>query len=456
MRRMMGTDAGMLYQERSPEQPLHTMKILVLDPIGTASTPQSLAETVGERARLIPPLRWVPTTVPGHLFHPMWRSVEPDTDAHIEFRTIDRTDREALAQAVSEIASVVLPRDRPLWQVTVLSGLDGGRLALALKLHHAVADGASSARILSELTDEGFSHDRTVELDPDPAPGSLAVDAARDLTGAMVGLPKLAARTVRAFRENRNHNQASAADAPAAFSGPDSLYNRPLTPNRTWAFAKLDFELLRAAKDAFGCSLNDVFLTLCGGAMRRHLDHHDLLPEDPLTTNVPVSVRTNIGDDRYGNRVGSMFTSLATDIGDPVDRLHEVMRQTELAKAKFGARDPTLECDWQELWPLWITVAGVLPKVGRKLAKRPAWNVITSNVKGPDELRFDGLLVEELHSMGPVIHDLGLNMTGWTYRGVMSVGVVACEEHVTDIWRLTDALQVELDALLEEAQMRAP
>lgn len=456
MRRMMGTDAGMLYQERLPEQPLHTMKVLVIDPTGTDMTVGSLAEAMRERSRLIPPLRWQPVEVPGRFFHPVWRSVEPDPSVHVSVRTVEEDGREGLAALVSDLASRPLPRNRPLWHATVVDGLDGGRLGVVLKLHHAVADGGSSARIIVQLTDEGYVRGRPVDDEDPPGSVDLAVGAARDLAGAAVSLPRLVGRTAQALREGRAHNKASSADAPAPFTGPASLYNRPLTPNRTWAFARLDLAELRAAKDSFGCSLNDVFLTLCGGAMRRHLEHHDLVPDGALTTSIPVSVRQNLDDDRYGNRVGNMFTSLATDIADPVDRLHEVMAQTEVAKAKFGARDPSIECDWQELWPLWIVVGGIIPKVGSKLVKRPAWNVITSNVRGPDELRIDGALVEDLHSMGPLIYDLGLNLTGWSYRGTMSVGVVACREHVPDIWRLVDGLQLELDDLLVEAQMRMP
>lgn len=456
MRRMMGTDAGMLYQERLPHQPLHTMKVMVIDPSDTDVTPESLAATLLERARLIRPLRWQPHFVPGRFFHPVWRSVEPDPGRHVELATVRQAGREGLARAVSERAGIPLERDRPLWHATVLSGLDDGRLAVVLKLHHAVADGGSSVRILTQLTDRGTRPTGDPDVDRPPGFTELTVGAARDLGRALRGLPGLTRRTSEAMRHGRAHNRASEVDAPAPFGAPDTLYNRPLTPNRWWAFAELDMADLRAAKDSYGCSLNDVFLTLCSGAIRSHLVHRELLPLGSLTTSIPVSVRDEPDDDRYGNRVGNMFISLATDIADPVERLEEVTRQTRSAKARFGARDAAIESDWQELWPLWVVVAGVIPRVGKRLAKRPAWNVITSNVRGPDELHLDGARVEGLHSMGPLIHDLGLNMTGWSYRGTMSVGVVACEEHVPDIWRLADGLGQELDALLRATPRGTP
>lgn len=455
MRRMMGADAGMLYQERLPHQPLHTMKVMVLDPSGTELSAASLAESVLDRARLIPPLRWQPHFVPGRFFHPVWRSVEPHPERHVDVRAVAGVGREGLARAVSEVARVPLERDRPLWHATVLTGLDGGRMAIALKLHHALADGGSSARIITQLMDGGDRSSTDPDVDRPPRFRELTLGAVRDLGRALRDLPGLTRRTGEALSQGRAHNRASATEAPSPFGAPTSLYNRPLTRNRWWAYAELDMADLRAAKDAHGCSLNDVFLTVCGGAMRRHLDHHGLLPDGALTTSIPVSVRDDPDDERYGNRIGNMFTSLATDVADPVERLDEVVRQTRSAKAKFGARDATIESDWQELWPLWVMVAGVVPRVGRRLARRPAWNVITSNVRGPAALHFDGAPVEALHSMGPLIHDLGLNLTGWSYRDTMSVGVVACEEHVPDIWRLADGLGDELDVLLQAAPLGA-
>jgi WS/DGAT/MGAT family acyltransferase len=368
---------------------------------------------------------------------------------------VEERGREGLARAVSELARIPLERDRPLWHATVLTGLDDGRMAVALKLHHALADGGSSARIITQLMDGGSRRAAAPDVDRPPRVKEMTLGAMRDLGRALRDLPRLTRRTTEAVSQGRAHNRASDTDAPSPFGAPASLYNRPLTPNRWWAFAELDMADLTAAKDAFGCSLNDVFLTICGGAMRRHLEHRDLLPDGALTTSIPVSVREDPDDERYGNRIGNMFTSLATDIADPVARLEEVTRQTTSAKAKFGARDASIESDWQELWPLWVVVAGIVPRVGRRLARRPAWNVITSNVRGPAELHLDGVPVEALHSMGPLIHDLGLNLTGWSYRNTMSVGVVACEEHVPDIWRLADGLGDELDALLRAAPLGA-
>ncbi|MEL7207979.1 MAG: wax ester/triacylglycerol synthase domain-containing protein [Actinomycetota bacterium] len=212
MQRLMGSDAGMLYQEQLPHQPLHTVKVLVVDP-GPGTTPASLAAVVAERARHVEPLRWQPVDVPAHLFHPVWRSVDPVPEHHVEVVELGSPDQRGLEAEVSRLASDPLERDRPLWHATIAHGLADDRLAVILRLHHAIADGGSSVRILTQLADSDAEPDRrTAPAEEPPGRATLAADAARDLGRAVAGLPGLAARTGRAISTGRVHSQAAAVD----------------------------------------------------------------------------------------------------------------------------------------------------------------------------------------------------------------------------------------------------
>ena len=453
MRRMAGADAGMLYQER-PHQHLHTAKIAVLDP-PDGTTADHVADAVRERAVRIAPLRWVPERPPAKLHHFFWRTVDPDPAEHIRRSTVPAPGgpRE-LGALVSETVSTALPRHRPLWEVTVADGLEGGRVAVVLKLHHAAADGGSSARIITQLMD-GQSPREVPPPDPEPAPRDLARAAAVDLRDTIAAAPDLVRRTRDAIRAGRERKQSGVDQPPEPFTAPATVYNDRLTPRRAFAYTVLPFDDLRAAKQAHGCTLNDVLLTLCGGAVRAHLAGIGRLPDEPLTTSVPVGVRRDDELDAFGNRVGNMYTSLATDVADPVERLAVVKANTRAARDHTEARrSERLLFEWQDYDWLFKPVV-MMGHVSTRLAKRPAYNTIVSNVRGPEPLWLDGAEILEIQSMGQLAAGLGLNLTSWTYRGQMNIGLVACPEHVPDLWALADGIGPAL-AELRAAALRQP
>jgi hypothetical protein len=166
-----------------------------------------------------------------------------------------------------------------------------------------------------------------------------------------------------------------------------------------------------------------------------------------------VSTRREDELDDYGNRLTNWFVTLATDIADPVERLGIIRAATRAARASHEARhSETLVEEWMDykvLWRRWIafgnTAAG--------FARRPTFNTIVSNVRGPDPLWFDGAPVVEIISVGELAMGLGLNLTGWSYCDRIVVGVAACPEHVPDLWDLVDGLPVALAELVEAARV---
>lgn len=140
--------------------------------------------------------------------------------------------------------------------------------------------------------------------------------------------------------------------------------------------------------------------------------------------------------------------ALATDVADPVDRLAAIAAATRTAREVQAERDLWLQHDWMEYWPLFWFYSRALPLIGERTTHRPTFSLIASNMRGPQQLCFEGAPVERLISSGPLVFPMGLNFTGWSYEGKLTIGVLACGDHVADAWEIADRLP---DALAELA-----
>src|SRR5260221_9647039 len=154
MQRRTGLDAGFLYRETPPLH-MHTLKIAVLDPStvpGGYSSPR-VREERGRRLHLLPPFRRRLVEVPLQLHHPVWiEDPDLDLDRHIRRTVVPAPggDRE-FCELISTIASSQLDRSRPLWEIHVVEGLEGGHVGFVAKIHHAVADGVAAAELLANV-----------------------------------------------------------------------------------------------------------------------------------------------------------------------------------------------------------------------------------------------------------------------------------------------------------------
>jgi WS/DGAT/MGAT family acyltransferase len=198
--------------------------------------------------------------------------------------------------------------------------------------------------------------------------------------------------------------------------------------------------------------VNDALIAVCSGAIRSYLQSHGELPDSSLSASIPVSLRTDDELDAYGNHLTNWFVTLATHVDDPVDRLAVIRAATRAARESHVARhSETLVEEWMNyrlLWQRWVAFGNLAAGV----ARRPTFNVIVSNVRGPEPLFFDGAPILEIISLGELAMGLGLNLTGWSYGDRMIVGGVACPEHVPDLWHLTDGLPAALAELIAAAR----
>jgi diacylglycerol O-acyltransferase / wax synthase len=230
-------------------------------------------------------------------------------------------------------------------------------------------------------------------------------------------------------------------------------FNKPITPNRVYVDVTVPMRSLKEAKDALGGTLNDVYLTLCGGAVRRYLEARDELPDVSLTAASPVSLRTDEESAAYGNRISHWYVTLATNEADPVARLAAVSRSTQAAR-QWASSDRSLFSDWQDYYVLFRLLTRRLLALTEKAMRRPAFNAIVSNVRGPSPLRFEGVPVVAVRSMGPIVPIECLNFTAWSYGDDLSIGLHACREHAPDLRSMAEHLRDELE-LLEKATAEA-
>jgi WS/DGAT/MGAT family acyltransferase len=462
MERLTGPDASFLYME-TPNVHMHTLKVAIIDlPVDVPYSQvfDMVRMAMEYRLHLVPRLRLRPVEVPGGLHHPMWVK-----DPHFRLgRHLFRTRIDApggqreMDQAIGEIASLQLPRDRPLWETWLLEGLAEGGIVLVTKIHHALADGVASATMLGkvmDLTPDG--EDESAPIPPwipeqVPPRKELVAAAVQDQQAQPGRMWPLLKRTTRGGLKVLKNLRHRTVDVPAPFSAPRTVFNRAISPDRSFATASLPLAELKAVKNAARVTLNDVVLATVAGALERFFDARGETPRKPLVASVPMAVATPGSAPREaGNRVTGLMTSLCNDIpnlGERLQKIHEVTRQAKEVQHQLGEETAL---DWSEAAPagLYRWALGLYSQSGFADHMPPPANIIVSNVRGPDQpLYVAGARLRKLYSVGPVVQGIGLNITGWSYCGELNVSLIADAKAIPDPHVITDALRPALDDLV--------
>ena len=463
---MTGLDASFLYFE-TPSMHMHVIGTLVLDPSTTPGgwTDHAVRDLVVARLDLLEPFRrrLLPSAL--RLHHPVWVDVaHVDVDAHLSHVTAAAPGGMAeLATEVALFAERKLDRSRPLWEILVVNGLEGGRVAVVVKVHHSAVDGVGAAEVLGNLFDllpSGRTADELTQArrlagtdrrpDPDLAARLMhsVAGAARMPWQAVKIVPTVAAAVTKLVRVRTGEGAPSGGAIP--FVAPRAPFNGRITPGRVVAFCDVPLADVKAVKAAVGGTFNDAVIALCGGAFRHYLLARDELPESSLIAVVPVSVRG--ADVTSGaNQVSAMFTTLATDVADPRERL-EVVRQANTAgKADHEAIGGSLVSQAAELAPPTVTsfVARAYSALRVADLHPVVHNVVISSVAGPPvQIYFAGAAIEGLFPLGPVLEGPGLNITVVSYRDRVGFGFIACSERMPDLADLAAAVPAALAELL--------
>ncbi len=479
MRQLTSLDAQFLALE-SARQTGHVGGVAILDPStapGGEISAAGIQELIAGRLSLLPPLRWRLAEVPLGLDHPYWID---DADFDLEYHVRETAlappgDDEQLAEQVARICARPLDRSRPLWEIYLIHGLADGNVAMLTKIHHAVIDGMSGAEIMGLLLDlspEGRElPDAEDDYRGERAPGELEMFAR-----GLMAVPRYPLRALRALPHAMpNIESTPFATLPGAgligrlagevqhvvlrenggperanLVAPKTSFNGRVSAHRRFVFGQISLDEVKAVKNAHGVTVNDVAVSICAGAVRRWLLEHDELPNEPLVAQIPVSVRTGDQIGTYGNRILLMSAPLFTDIADPVLRLQRTHDGLAEMKERYRALPAELLQDANNFIPpaVFAQAAQLTFRLSTSRPGRPAWNLVISNVPGPQvPLYMAGARLVANYPVSVITDGMGLNITLMSYCGSVDFGIVADREQMPDARRLIEWLKDELAEL---------
>jgi WS/DGAT/MGAT family acyltransferase len=474
MKQLSGLDNVFLQLERG-NQHMHVAGLAIYDPStapGGRVRFKDVLRFFEARLATSPVFRRRLVTVPVAADRPYWvEDAAIDVEFHVRHIALPQPgDWRQLCIQVARIHSRPLDRSKPLWEAYVIEGLDnivglpGGCFALYVKFHHCALDGEAGTEIVKaihSLSPEAASETKmpvhhvgdrdpsTVELWSRALANSLArvprlTRFAVDSAGRLGRLGRSAWPPLVGSRDGR-----SAPDLRSLVRrAPATRFSGRVSAHRVVESVGLSLASMRAVRSAVdGATLNDVFLATVGGALNLYLDSKGELPAQSMTAMVPMTLRgANKGEDA-GNQIGLAVMPLHTEIADPLARLHAIRADAGKAKALSEDLGKDLAKQLFDLMPTFAATA-----LTRNLMV-PQMNVVVSNVRGPDvPLYMAGARLVSFSPISIAIDGLGLNVTGFSYDGVMWLCVVACRDMLPDPAFFADCLRRSFQALADAAQ----
>jgi WS/DGAT/MGAT family acyltransferase len=409
-------------------------------------------------------LAWAPLG----LDRPYWiEEKDIDLEYHIRHIALPKPgDWRQLMIQIARLHSRPLDRSRPLWEVYVIEGLDNipklpqGSFALFVKLHHASVDGmagihlAESLHALTPHPAETGSKQRSVFVDRDPSALEFMARAVGHAFQRAVAVGKLGSRVAgkaielsseqigRAYREN---SLGALTEQIAGAKAPPTRFNQTISPHRVFdGFGIPLSRIKRVREKAVGATLNDIFLAVAGGGVRKYLQAKGELPERSLQALMPMSLRSDASDG--GNAVGAAMVKVCSEIDDPLQRLkaaHVAAQDGKVNAEKLGT-------------DLFSQLMDAVPSViGHLILSKlmiPMVNMTVSNVRGPDQpLYMAGAKAMCFYPVSIPTEGCGLNLTGVSYNRVMWLSMVSCREMVPDPAFLVACMKEAWDELLAAA-----
>jgi WS/DGAT/MGAT family acyltransferase len=376
-----------------------------------------------------------------------------DLEYHIRHSALPGPGRfRELFALVSRLHGTLLDRNRPLWEMHLIEGLQDRQFAVYSKFHHAAIDGVRSIH----LTQSMYSNDPRGRIHDSPL--SLA---ARDryVAGLHQAPPTDAelrnvAEMLKSTFDSGAHVFGALKRSANAWMGrggeltlpwmnvPKSSINTSVDGARRFVAQSWPFARIRAVGKALDGTFNDAILAMCAGALRTYLINHGGLPRESLKSMVPVSLRRP-GDIDSSNAVGAISADLATNILDPAERFKKIQASMIAGKELFSemsAAEATLFLQLIQLPGLVLLPLGL----GSRF---PAYSTTISNVPGPRRpMYWNGARLEGIYPASIVAEGMALNITLVTYDTQVDFGITACRRSLPQIQRFIDYLE---DALVE-------
>lgn len=466
MQQLSAQDAQFLYFQTG-ELHTHIMGIYIYDP---ATAPggkvrfRDIVQQVRDRMHTSPVFRRKLYRLPLDFDHPYWIEDEHfDVEAHISHaRLPEPGDWRQFCIHVARHFSRPMDMNRPLWDIYVIEGLDRipgiapGSYALLHRVHHSAIDGTAGALMFAALNDKDAAGTPAIVLPDEQAEAGRRPGLDEVLTRATIAnirSPFNLARAAMSFMPNllgAFQDRLSNAEENKAAGVPVTRFNDAVSPHKMFDATSVplaDVSALR--KLVAGATINDVVLTICGGALRRYLLGHGELPDESLVAIAPINARSSAGGtEAQGNNISAMTLKLSTTIADPVERLAAIRAFTADAKEAKAGLSARIMTDLSKHIP-GATLAGIARMVSNPhLALRQA-NVLISNVPGPqNQLYMNGARLTHYYAMGPLANNLGLFISIVSYNGQMNFSITSERVMLPDISVMKDMIVEEFTELM--------
>jgi diacylglycerol O-acyltransferase / wax synthase len=384
-----------------------------------------------------------------------------DLEAHLRHAALPHPGGEReLGELIARLHSQPLDLSRPPWECTLIEGLDGGRFAFFVKMHHSLIDGVSGMKLLQRAMPDDAAKSLSVppfwavglassrksaaqppERDTRAATFSNAATAAIEALRGQIGtVPQLLLAFAKLLRTSGPADES----LQMPFGAPQSILNGRVRAKRRFATQQIAIDRMKALAQAAGCTLNDLVLATCGGALRHFLTDIGELPERSLTAGIPVSVRPK-DDESAGNSITFIIATLGTDIEDPIQRLAAIRASVKSAKAHVQSL-PRQAMTQYTIALMAPTILTLLTGLGGRT--RPMFNITISNVPGPDKpLYFRGAEMLGTFPASIVTHGQALNITCQSYAGMMDFGFTGCHASLPHMQRIAVFTGMAFDEL---------
>jgi diacylglycerol O-acyltransferase len=459
--RLSPLDVSFLYME-TPTTAMHVGGVCVFDPPEGGFDYDKLVELISQRIGLVPRYRQKVKWVPGRLANPVWVDDEEfDVTYHVRRSALPKPGNdEQLKELVGRLQSRQLDRHRPLWEIYLVEGLEGGRVAIVTKTHHAMVDGVSAVDIGTVILDVDRTPRQVPEDDwvprHEPSSVSLLLGAATDFVTRPTGAIDTARAAAGDARATAGTAIAIAGGVLAqakllARQAPDTPFNVPIGEQRRFGMVATDLDDYKRVRKSHGGTVNDVVLATVSGALRTWLltRGEKVTPTTVVRAMVPVSVRVDEQKGELGNRVSSYFVDLPVGEGSAVMRLHQVsfaMRGHKESGASVGA-------------DALIQLTGFAPPTIHALGARTAsvmtrrlFNLVVTNVPGPQfPLYAAGAEMLSMYPVVPLAKNQAVSIGLTSYNGGVYYGLNADRDAMPDIDVLAGCITEALAELVGTA-----
>lgn len=460
MNHLSALDALFLHLETA-ETPMHVGSLMLLDvPVRARKAAfANIRSHIAARLHLAPLFTRRLQFMPLDLANPVWLPADDiDLDYHVRRVSLPQPGTRAQLEArVARLHQVLLDRERPLWQFTIIEGLESGQIGVYAKLHHAGMDGQGGVALAQAVLDVSPRSRRVSAHAPD-ADESLDTSTAQMIGAALANTVAQYSRIVRAVPEAVKAVSAVAAGMAMSRSlsadmglkagakpgmdpkklvagakqqglplGPRTPLNAAISAKRIFASVSIPLDEAKTIARHFEVKLNDVVLATVSGALRRAYAKAPELLTRNMIGAVPASLRAP-GDTTQNNQVTMMLVDLASGEPDAVKRLLAIHRASGKAKRLTGGLKSVIPTDLPSLGLPWLMAAlSSLYNTSLVANHIPVLaNLVISNVPGPPmPLYLAGYRIAEYFPVSIVTHGLGLNITILSYNGTLSYGLVA-------------------------------